>query len=142
MKKFLLSGHLAIALVFINLAVFLAFFDFKNFFGLSIALAGLIIYFYNLRIMGKSWSIGIKAGKLVTEGFFKYIRHPLYLGCIIACIGLVVMTYNFRLLGLLLFADLPFIWFKSKKEEEFLIKNMKGYADYMKKTFMFIPKIL
>jgi len=140
--KFLVSEFAALSLVAINFLVFFINPNLKNYSGLSIAVAGLIIYLYNLFIMGKSWSIDVRANKLVTDGFFKYIRHPLYLGSMIICLGLIIMSYNAYLLILFLLIDLPFVWFKSRFEEEFLKKNMKGYKDYMKKTYMFIPKII
>ena len=143
LDKFLAWKYPAFILVIINALVYLLDFKIKNYFGLIFVIFGLFTYVYNWLIMGKVWSITVeKKSKIITSGFFKYVRHPLYLGCIIMCFGGIIVSYNFYLILLFLFIDLPYVYLRSKYEEKILSKSLKGYKGYMKKTWMFIPKIL
>jgi protein-S-isoprenylcysteine O-methyltransferase Ste14 len=140
---FLASKYPALFLVLINALIYMLDYKIKNYFGLILVFFGAFAYFYNLIVMGKFWSIKVEKKKgLVAGGFFKYIRHPLYLGCALACFGAIIMSYNLWLALLFVFADLPFIYLRSKYEEKILIKSLKSYKEYMKKTWMFIPKII
>jgi protein-S-isoprenylcysteine O-methyltransferase Ste14 len=93
LNKLLSSKHPALILVLINALIYLLDYKIKNYYGLVFVFFGIFSYIYNLIIMGKQWTIKVeKKSKLVNDGFFKYIRHPLYLGCILVCFG---ATYFF-----------------------------------------------
>jgi protein-S-isoprenylcysteine O-methyltransferase Ste14 len=142
MENFVKSSASAIIIVLLN-ALFLLF-DYwpKNWFGIPIILFGAFCYFYNKHIMGKYWSIKVKKqNKIVKSGFFKYVRHPLYLGALITCLGLIISTFNIYLLITFLLIDLPYTYYRARLEEKLLIKSLKGYKNYMKTTWMFIPRL-
>ncbi|MBN1923971.1 MAG: isoprenylcysteine carboxylmethyltransferase family protein [Nanoarchaeota archaeon] len=105
-----------------------------------IVVVGELIYGYNLYVMKSAWSIKIKSTKLVDSGFFKYVRHPMYLGLMIAYYGLCLTFMSWIGLIATTVIILPFFYYRAKLEEELLIKKMKGYKEYMKKTGMFLPK--
>ena len=146
-EKILSSPFPALGLVIINALVYLLDWQSKNILsliiGLFIVFFGLFTYTYNWFIMGKVWTITVeKKNELVKDGFFKYIRHPLYLGCIMTCLGGIIVSFNYYLIAVFFFIDLPFVYLRAKYEEEILIKSLKGYKDYMNKTWMFVPYIL
>jgi protein-S-isoprenylcysteine O-methyltransferase Ste14 len=137
----------ALGLIIINAVVYLLDWQSKNIasliVGAGIAFFGLFTYAYNWLIMGNVWTITVeKKNELVKGGFFKYIRHPLYLGCLLMCLGGIIVSYNIYLALLFIFVDVPFVYLRSKHEEKVLSKSLNGYKDYMKKTWMFIPKII
>lgn len=81
-----------------------------------------------------------KGSKLVAQGPYKYIRHPMY-GAVILFVISLVLAYPTPLRAivfLILFADLIF---KIKIEEDFLQKDIQGYGDYKKRTHRLIPFI-
>ncbi|MFA5303590.1 MAG: isoprenylcysteine carboxylmethyltransferase family protein [Candidatus Nanoarchaeia archaeon] len=144
--KVLASKYPALLLVIINAIVYC--FDWAKFndasliFGLIIAMFGIFTYAYNWFMMGNVWTITVeKKSKIITNGFFKYIRHPLYLGCVIACLGGVIVSFNIFLMLMLIFVDMPFVYLRAKYEEKLLIKSLKGYKEYMNSTWMFIPYV-
>jgi len=143
MENLVKSKWSAVILVVVNALILLLDFWPKNWLGIPVLLFGAFSYFYNLKMMGKYWTITVeKKDKIVKSGFFKYIRHPLYMGAMASCLGLIIITYNLALLILFLLIDLPYTYYRAKLEEKILSKELKGYKDYMKKTWMFIPKIL
>jgi len=142
MKKFVKSSASAIIIVAFNALMLLLDYEFLNYIGIPLILFGAFCYFYNRHVMGQHWTITVeKKSGIVKEGFFKYIRHPLYLGAITACLGLVICTLNYWLLGAFLVVDLPYTYYRALLEEKLLAKHLKGYTEYMKTTWMFIPHI-
>ncbi|HVN57175.1 MAG TPA: methyltransferase [Bacteroidales bacterium] len=79
---------------------------------------------------------------LVTNGLYRYIRHPLYLSLLL--LGTGIMLKNPRPLLLALGAiNLIALWLTARIEErEMTAKFGEEYRNYMKVSKMFIPYIL
>ena len=78
---------------------------------------------------------------LVITGAFRYVRHPLYLGCLLVYFGLAMATASLISLALLA-AIIPFYNFLATYEEG-LLEDMFGesYRSYQQKTGKWLPKI-
>ena len=78
---------------------------------------------------------------LIETGMFAYIRHPLYLSLIMG--GLGVMWKHPGYLEILLSCiNITALYLTAKVEEkEMIVTFGDGYAEYMKRTRMFIPFI-
>lgn len=92
-------------------------------------------------IMWKGWKLihGAKEG-LVTEGPYKYVRHPQYSGLFLVMIGMLIQWPT--LITGLMFPVLIFVYYRlSRREESDMIKMFGDtYNRYMEKTPMFVPK--
>ena len=77
---------------------------------------------------------------LLTHGFFRYSRHPIYSGILMFAFGYAVYKYS---VYKLLISGLLLIWFylKSTYEEERLSQKFKNYNEYQKQVGRFFPKI-
>lgn len=77
---------------------------------------------------------------LVTSGLFKYIRHPIYISILL---GIMIWSlYQHSLYQLIIsFVLLIVFYFKSKYEEQQLLKRFPEYKSYMSKTGRFLPRI-
>jgi len=74
----------------------------------------------------------------VMGGLYRYIRHPQYLALIVASIGMLLIWP--RYLVLVLTVTVIFIYIAlAKAEEGICLRQFPGYADYMKRTGMFLP---
>jgi len=80
-------------------------------------------------------------GILITNGVYKYIRHPIYTGIIISTLFFGIYNTNSWeiLISMLLFI---LFYFKSNYEELMLEKHYTNYKEYKKKTYKFFPLIL
>lgn len=79
---------------------------------------------------------------MVDDGFFKLIRHPLYLFYILELIALTLITVNI-INAVLTLAFIILILIRIRAEERFLLLTYgKPYSDYRKKTKKLIPFIL
>ena len=83
----------------------------------------------------------VKSQKLATDGPYKYIRHPLYLGETVRNFGIVVIFSS--IYGILLvMIGTAFLLFRMNLEEEMLVKAFGSYyEDYKKNTKRLIPYI-
>lgn len=82
-----------------------------------------------------------KAGShLVTEGLYRYSRHPIYSGIILVTVGYAIhMSSSYKLLlSILMFIMFQF---KARYEEDKLKMKFPAYEDYMKHVGRFFPKI-
>jgi len=77
--------------------------------------------------------------RLLQNGLFKYVRHPIYSGLILAFSGWSLRNESPEQLAVSLLLWLLF-WFKSHYEEKRLLDYFPGYSDYRKTTGRFWPK--
>jgi protein-S-isoprenylcysteine O-methyltransferase Ste14 len=77
-------------------------------------------------------------GRLITNGIFAYIRHPIYAGILMVCGSLIWQFWSFERFLTLGILTLVFIN-KIQKEERFLIEKFPEYYDYKKTTNRLIP---
>ena len=83
----------------------------------------------------------VKEHKLVTDGLYKYIRHPLYLGEILRNLGLVVIFSSVYGISIVLLASI-FLLFRIEIEEKMLLVVFgKEYIKYRRNTKKMIPLI-
>lgn len=82
-----------------------------------------------------------KEHKLVTNGIYKYIRHPLYTfgSSMFLTFGMMADSWFIAALGILTFILMAI---RTPKEEANLIEKFGDeYRDYMKSTGRFLPKL-
>ncbi len=92
---------------------------------------------YNLRY---SYGIFVQVRRIVTDGLYRSVRHPIYLGYLIYAFGLGILNPR------LYYAVLVLISFsvtisRAHAEEKKLVKFCPEYSQYSKKTPFLFPKI-
>jgi protein-S-isoprenylcysteine O-methyltransferase Ste14 len=102
---------------------------------------GLAALFYN-RIGNFRIFPEIKPGfKLITDGPYNYIRHPMYTSVILTVLGIsVYLNAPLNYLGLCL--TVVAVTLKALKEEHLISRENPLYEEYMSRTTMFIPYVL
>ena len=113
--------------------------------GLSIYLIGLLIAIIGRVQLGNNWVdledfTVLPEQKLVNNGIYKYIRHPIYIGDAMLVIGLELALNSWLvILGIGL---LPVIYKQALDEEAILTKAFPEYRDYKQQTKMFVPYLV
>jgi protein-S-isoprenylcysteine O-methyltransferase Ste14 len=93
------------------------------------------------RESGPSLMIFEKTTQLVTDGIYKFIRHPLYCSLLILTWGILFKHPDLTAL-ILAFTASAFLVFTAKADEAECIRFFGApYREYMKRTKMFIPYI-
>lgn len=80
-------------------------------------------------------------GKLVTDGVYKYIRHPQYAGIFVITLGFMIQWPTLTTLILWPFVIWMYYRLARKEERQALEKFPDEYRKYMKHTPMFVPKL-
>ena len=113
--------------------------------GLNLLSAGLIflghiLAVYALAWLGRSFSIMAEARRLVTDGPYALVRHPLYVAEEIAAIGLF-LQYASPWTALLIVVSLAFQLQRMRNEEQILRETFPEYAAYSARTRRLIPGV-
>jgi protein-S-isoprenylcysteine O-methyltransferase Ste14 len=104
---------------------------------------GFVILALSALALGKSLTAHPMPGKnavLVTDGLYKFVKHPIYSGLILAGFGLMI-TGGFFPHAIFFVALVLLLNYKASFEEKLLASTYAGYAEYAKKTGRFIPRL-
>lgn len=140
MEYFLLFSQI---IVFLLLVLFANLFDlFTSPFLIILLLISIYIIIWGFISLGKpSYSpfpTPKKENKLIKQGAYKFIRHPIYLGVML--MALIFLFSRFIMLSTFLFVLFVLITnYKAELEEELMIKKHSEYKKYRQKTWKFIP---
>lgn len=115
----------------------------------TLRIIGLLIYLvfswvqiWATKTLGENYTqeIAIKKNhQLITDGPFKFVRHPQYLSQILLDIGGAAATLSFILAPLALI-QIPFLFSRAAFEDKLLEKHFgENFKSYKKKSGMIIP---
>jgi protein-S-isoprenylcysteine O-methyltransferase Ste14 len=108
--------------------------------SLPLKILGLILFFVGGMLIMLGWSkIFNSKDTLVTDGVYKYVRHPQYLGILLATLSLIV--YSFSPISAMLWPVLVIIYYRLARKEERDVESKFGekYREYRAKVSMFLP---
>lgn len=80
-----------------------------------------------------------KPYKIIDQGLYKYIRHPIYTSNILLVLSICIISGSYLVFFNLLLITIFYI-LSAFREERYLIRNFSYYKRYSDKTGMFIPK--
>jgi len=113
--------------------------------GLMLVLTGIIIRWLAIIQLGKSFTVDVAitdAAKLKTDGLYKKIRHPSYLGLLLIIVGFsstMNSLYSFLVLSVPVFIA---VLYRIRVEEKVLTNEFgEMYSEYKFKTKKLIPGI-
>jgi protein-S-isoprenylcysteine O-methyltransferase Ste14 len=104
---------------------------------------GFVILALSALALGKSLTahpMPSKNAVLVTDGLYRFVKHPIYSGLILAAFGLTIAGGFFPHV-IFFVALLVLLNYKASFEEKLLASTYPGYAEYSKKTGRFIPRL-
>jgi protein-S-isoprenylcysteine O-methyltransferase Ste14 len=71
--------------------------------------------------------------KVISTGPYAWVRHPMYAGGLLYLLGMPLALGSYW--GFLaLVATMPFLLWRLFDEEKFLVKNLSGYSEYMRRV--------
>jgi protein-S-isoprenylcysteine O-methyltransferase Ste14 len=112
--------------------------------GVAITVAGLGVAVWARACLGGNWSSSVTvkvAHQLITNGPYRWVRHPIYSGMILALLGTALVRDEPRglLAVLLLYAG---FMIKSRIEERFMTRIFGAeYENYRRHTGAIFPRV-
>lgn len=110
-------------------------------FGMILGLLGITVLVISLFLLNKNASpfpTPKPDSKLIKNGIYKYIRHPIYSGLLAILFGYGIYSNSTFKIAIGVLFYILFL-FKSKYEEQRLLVFFKDYKSYIKITGRFIP---
>ena len=140
-----------IALHFLNIQFFGLFkrwslldYSVMDLIGLTVSIVGLSFCGYAQIKMGNSWRVGIDETtktKLITDGLYKYIRNPTYIGLYIMNLGVFIIWPTFMIF-IYMYSFFLFLDIQVCCEEDYLSnEHGKEYLEYKNRTKKYIPYV-
>jgi protein-S-isoprenylcysteine O-methyltransferase Ste14 len=108
--------------------------------SLVLMIVGITFGVFSLLCLGRCFGMFPEARGLVTNGPYRYIRHPLYLAEIISAAGLILGSFSPWTLALfVLFVSLQYA--RAILEERALAQSLPDYTAYAAQTWRILPGI-
>ncbi len=113
--------------------------------GTAVFALSLWLFFRVHKELGRNWSDSLEVReqhKLVTDGLYRHVRHPMYTAFFLWAVAQALLLPNWfaGLAGLVGFGTL--FLFRVGREEEMMLDNFgDDYRAYMKRTARLIPGI-
>ncbi len=110
--------------------------------GLLLEAGGLLVRAWSMRTLGAAYSRTLRTGEtqaLVTDGPYRLVRHPGYLGTLLTWAGFGLTSGNLTvaaLLGALLGRTYAR---RMAAEERLLVRELPGYAEYARRSKRLVP---
>ncbi len=113
--------------------------------GAFLGMLALLWFIWIHQTLGHNLSVGLKikdAQNLVTNGPYRWVRHPMYTAFYVLHVAAFFLTANW-FIGVTWIAGLSAIIFLRVRREETMLLNRFGdaYETYMKQTGRFLPRL-
>jgi protein-S-isoprenylcysteine O-methyltransferase Ste14 len=111
--------------------------------GTAVVAIGLVIVAVGGTRLGRlltATPIPKAGGALVTDGLYRWVRHPIYTGVLIIVVGLVAPSGRWLTL-IVGCVTVAFFFAKSAWEEQRLADQYPDYAEYQRSTPRFVPRL-
>jgi protein-S-isoprenylcysteine O-methyltransferase Ste14 len=112
--------------------------------GMLITAVGICIRIKAVLTLKKAFTLNVQISKeqqLITNGMYKFVRHPAYTGSILSLLGVSIALKNIP--AILIVAICSFVCYQIRinVEEAVLQKYFKEYNLYKEKTYKLFPYI-
>jgi protein-S-isoprenylcysteine O-methyltransferase Ste14 len=116
------------------------------FLGVAIIISGLSIRWLSIIQLSSAFTVNVAIAnnhKLKTDGIYKYVRHPSYLGLLLIMLGFSVGMNSYISIIIVTFPILLAILYRIKVEEDILLLEFgNDYLEYCNKTKKLIPCVV
>jgi protein-S-isoprenylcysteine O-methyltransferase Ste14 len=107
--------------------------------AIQVSLIGYAIGLWSVAYLGRSLSLVVSVRRLVWNGPYRYVRHPMYLGYIVIVLGIAIASSSVLGIALWLFYVMLTIY-RARLEEAALTSFTGEYRDYVARTGFLLPR--
>jgi protein-S-isoprenylcysteine O-methyltransferase Ste14 len=120
-----------------------AFHPVQGWLGVIVLVAALVLFRVTHKQLGRNWSVTLETRtehKLVTDGVYAWVRHPMYSSFLLSAIAQALLLANWIAgpAGLVVFAVL--FSYRARREEAMMTEAFgDAYRDFMRRTARIVP---
>lgn len=118
--------------------------EYWRYLGLLFCCAGIVVRLLALQALGQYFSAYVTLQpdhRLIQQGIYASIRHPLYLSLLLAPTGVALVFASSLALPILLLAAI-FVWDRIRKEERLLAAHFgPAFEAYRSRTWILVPHV-
>ncbi len=116
--------------------------EYRRIFGHWTASAGTALSMAGLGLVAAGWVRIHRASGLVTDGIYRYLRHPQYTGMFLFTLGWIVHWPSVATLILWPILMAAYVWLSLREERQATEEFGTPYTDYAARTKRFIPFVI
>jgi protein-S-isoprenylcysteine O-methyltransferase Ste14 len=113
--------------------------------GMTLVATGLVIRIHSIRTLKQYFTYSVakvEGHKIIERGFYRFIRHPGYLGQLIIFLGISISISNWLSIPLMMIPVTLGYIYRIKVEEKFMVEQLdETYLEYRKRTKRIVPLI-
>jgi len=113
--------------------------------GAGLIFAGDLLFIWSHKALDKNWSpiLEIRKGHtLVTDGPYRFVRHPMYAAIFLIGVGISLLSANWIVASSYMLPTTSLYLFRVSDEEEMMIRQFGNeYREYIRNTNRLIPKL-
>ena len=113
--------------------------------GTAVFAAALLLLWRSHADLGRNWSATLRIRQqhsLVTDGIYRYIRHPMYAAHLLWAIAQGLLLENWLAGWVFLVTFIPLYLVRAPKEEQMMLDNFgEEYRNYISRTGGIIPRL-
>ncbi len=114
--------------------------------GVPVMVAALWLFRRSHADLGRNWSVSLKmreGHKLVTEGVYRHVRHPMYSSFLLLGLAQLMLIPNWLAGGAGLAGTAMLLLVRMRREETMMAERFgDAYRDYCARTPRIIPRML
>ncbi len=113
--------------------------------GAALMALSLWLFWRSHADLGKNWSVSLEireGHELVTEGVYRYVRHPMYTAIWLWCIGQGLLLENWAAGWAIIPTFAAMYFLRANREEQMMCETFGDqYRDYMQRTGRLLPRL-
>jgi protein-S-isoprenylcysteine O-methyltransferase Ste14 len=108
--------------------------------GLLLCVLGLAVSFWGILYLGRSFGIFVEVRKIILNGPYQWMRHPMYVGYIGMLAGLALANFSAAYF-VLVPIHIVLLLYRARLEETRLAGHSAEYREYTKRTGFIFPRL-
>jgi len=108
--------------------------------GLFLGLLGPAVAVWAVLHLGRSFGVFVVVRKVILDGPYRWVRHPIYAGYLCMLAGLVLVNFSAAYL-ILVPMHIALLLYRARLEEARLSEYSADYREYLKRTGFIFPRL-
>ena len=107
--------------------------------GFCVIIIGHLVAVWGFFYLGRSFGVVVAVRKVVLQGPYRWVRHPMYLGWVLFCVGISIANFSAAYF-LIIAIHISLLVYRARLEESEIARHSPEYSAYMQTTGFIFPR--